>query len=168
MNVTLIGMPGSGKSAIGKLLAKTLDFSFVDPDKLLEQQFEKPLQEVLTMLGEEDFLRAEADLSVDALLHTKDVVLATGGSIVYSTDAMREIAARSVIVYLSAPFEEIERRVGTTPRGIVGLDKHTLRELYDERTPLYEQWAGVTIDATRSPDKVVSDIFAHLEMREAK
>jgi shikimate kinase len=82
MNITLIGMSGSGKSYIGKELADSLGFAFVDPDTLMEQKYGKPLQQILEMLGDENFLREEVVVTIDAIENANDTVLATGGSII--------------------------------------------------------------------------------------
>lgn len=162
MNITLIGMPGSGKSFVGERLASALGFSFVDPDKLLEASQGKPLQEVLNSLGEEAFLKAEAELSAASLAGADGVVLATGGSIVYSEEAMEELARLSTIVYLEASLEALEQRIGEAPRGIIGLANKTFAQLFQERTPLYERWASITVDGAQAPEEVVSDMVTAL------
>lgn len=150
-------MPGSGKSYVGEKLSQSLGFSFADPDKILEYAKGKPLQEILESLGEEAFLLEEADLSIASLEGTDEVVLATGGSIVYSEKAMEELNRLSKIVYLKVGFETIQQRIKEAPRGIVGLENRSLAELFKERTALYEKWASITIDASQEAEEVVEE-----------
>jgi len=158
MNITLIGMPGSGKSYIGKMVAEQLGYTFVELDALMEQRFGKPIQHILDMLGEKAFLAEQAK---DAITHTKEahnMVISPGGSLVYSDTAMQHLQTISRIVYLKTSLETIQKRINETPRGIVGLNNQTLEELYQTRAPLYEKWARVTINAEQNADVVVHDI----------
>lgn len=164
MNITLIGLPGSGKSFIGEKLAESLGFKFVDPDKLLENQYGQPLQQVLEKLGEVRFLQAEADLSAQSLAHTDNVVLATGGSIVYSSEAMKLLSDLSTVVYLRVDKDIIKRRIGDTPRGIIGLKDRSFDDVCNERMPLYEKWASVIIDGSQESSLIISQIAVALRI----
>lgn len=162
MNITLIGMAGSGKSAIGKELALQLDFSFYDLDQMIEARLEKKLQQVLDDYGDDAFIALEAS-EVQNLKKIDKSVLAPGGSIVYSGDAMRFLKNISKIIFLDTPFEEISQRIDPSGRGIVGLKQKTLRQLYDERRPLYQKYADIRINTVGlTPDKIVSIIKANL------
>jgi shikimate kinase len=162
MNLTLIGMPGSGKTVVGRELAHALGYTVIDPDKIIEVSHGTTLQEVLDSMGEAEFLRTEALLSLKVMHEADATILATGGSIIYSEDAMEWLSAHSRVVYLKVEYDTVARRVGDTPRGIVGLGRKTLRELYDERCALYDRWAHVTIDGSKKPHEVASDIRAAL------
>src|SRR5579864_9119847 len=133
MNITLIGMPGSGKSYIGSKLAKQIGYELIELDTILEKEFKMTLQQVLDSLGESVFLRKQEE---DAILYTKDkdnLVISPGGSIVYTENAMKHLREISKIIYLKLPFNIVEHRIKKVSRGIVGSKKKTLKELYEER-----------------------------------
>ncbi|MEK7546502.1 MAG: shikimate kinase [Patescibacteria group bacterium] len=136
MNLTMIGMAGAGKSRVGALLAKRLGYAFVDTDQRLEAAHGEPLQALLDRLGDEAFIRAEAG-TILALAGIDRAVIAPGGSIVYSEDAMRFLKRVSSVVWLYVPIDAIEARIDPSCRGIVGLKGRTFRELYAEREALY-------------------------------
>lgn len=159
MNITLIGMPGSGKSYVGERLADALGYGFIDPDKKLERLYGKPLQVILDTLGEAEFMTIEADMTLAAIEHDDNTILSTGGSIVYSTETMQKLALVSRVVYLQVPLYVLVVRIGHEPRGIIGLQDKSFEQLYEERRPLYEKLAAVTTDGTQRPDKVVMDIM---------
>ena len=144
-NIVLIGMPGCGKSTVGVLLAKALGMAFLDTDIVLQAQEGTLLQALLDRIGIDAFLRREEEaiLTVDA----EDTVIATGGSVVYEARAMRHLHERGKVVYIALPYEEIERRLSNlATRGVALRPGQTLRMLYDERVPLYEKEADVTIE----------------------
>jgi shikimate kinase len=162
MNITLIGMPGTGKSYIGKKVAEKLGYELVELDSIMEKEYGLPLQEILDTLGDELFLKKQAE-DVISNTHSKDgLVVSPGGSIVYTEHAMEHLKNVSTILYLKSSLKTIEERVSDVPRGIVGLKNKTLAELYKERTMLYEKYAAVIIDAEQDADKVVSDIVAKI------
>ncbi len=155
-------MPGSGKSYIGKKLAERLGYTLVELDSILEKEYNLPLQDVLDHLGEESFLKKQAE---DVVLHTQyqtDLVVSPGGSIVYTGYTMEYLKDVSTIIYLKTSFETVKSRIKETSRGIVGLKEKTLEELYKERTPLYEKYASVVIDGEQDAEKVVNDIVTHV------
>ena len=145
-NLTLIGMPGCGKSTAGVLLAKALGMQFVDTDLLIQQKYKKLLRQIIDMEGIEAFKAKEA--GVISSLECRNTCIATGGSAVYSEEAMGHLRAISRIVFIDLPCEVIERRVADIRgRGVV-IDKgKTLRELFDERRPLYLRYADAVVDA---------------------
>jgi len=145
-NVTLIGMPGCGKSTVGVLLAKALGLQFVDTDLLIQQQYHKLLWQLIDEQGIGAFKRMEAGVILS--LDCESACIATGGSAVYSGRAMAHLKAISMIVFIDLPCEEIERRVADIKgRGVVIDRGKTLRELYDERRPLYLNYADIVINA---------------------
>ena len=144
-NITLIGMPGSGKSTIGVLLAKRLGLDFVDTDILIQTQQGAQLQDVLDSLGLEAFLDLEGDTL--AALDCHNTVLAPGGSCVCRKHAMEQLKRLGAVVYIKLPFEEIEARITNLDRrGIAFRPGETLRDIYEERSPLYEQYADITVE----------------------
>src|SRR3989338_3141557 len=167
MNVTLIGMSGAGKSYIGQKLAESLGLEFLDVDRmLLEPAHKKPLQDILDELGDEKFMQWEERMMIDATTDKDGLLISTPGSVAYEKDALEHFKNISSFVYLRVPFSVIEKRVGTTPRGIVGLGKKTLRELYDERHLLYQKHAHFEADAhERDVSGVIETIKGFLHSR---
>lgn len=146
MNVILIGMPGSGKSTVGVVLAKLLGLHFCDTDLVLQQHCGKKLQEIIRTEGDAAFFRHEEE--VLAALDVQNTVIATGGSAVYSDRAMQHLKAGGKRVYLKVAADEIERRLANfSDRGVVIADGMTLADLYAERKPLYEKYADITVSA---------------------
>lgn len=165
-NITLIGMPSSGKSTIGVLLAKRLGYSFVDVDILIQEKEGRLLKEIIAREGLEGFLRVED--RVNAGLSVKKSVIAPGGSVIYGKNAMRHLKEISEIVYLKMSFEELERRVGNiTDRGVALKPGFTLRDLYDERVPLYEQYADIVVneEGCFKPGETVDKLRALMEKK---
>lgn len=169
MNVTLIGMPGAGKSFVGRRLADKLGLDFLDVDRaLLEPTHGKPLQEILDELGEEKFILAEGQAIIVGTIGKGDLVISPGGSVVYRKETMEHLKDISTVIYLKVPFSTVEARVANIPRGIVGLGTRSLKELYDERTPLYENYADFTIETEgHNTDEIVKEIIEFLDGRRA-
>ncbi|HJV33541.1 shikimate kinase [Geomonas sp.] len=144
-SLTLIGMPGSGKSVIGRIIANLLGWTFLDTDRLIEQRHGGRLQGVIDQLGEGAFRQLEEE-TVLGLEVGEPTVVATGGSVVYSEAAMRHLASRSTIVFLDASLEVVRQRIqAQAPRGIVGLHEGGLEELFRERLPLYRRYADLVV-----------------------
>jgi shikimate kinase len=162
MNITLIGMPGSGKTAVGKELAAMLDYKLIDPDRLMEKKYSCLLQAFLDKNGEEKFLKKEGEIAIAATKGKNNLVISPGGSIVYCPKAMEYFQEISTIFYLKTPLAVIEKRIGAVPRAIVGLKEKTLGCLYAERSPLYEKWAEAAIDANHDAKFVASKILEKL------
>jgi len=162
-NIILIGMPGAGKSTVGVILAKTLGMKFVDTDLAIQERTGQLLQEIIDVEGPDNFLKIEETAILALTCH--NTVIATGGSVVFSKRAMEHLKTRNVVVYLKISFEEMERRLrNNTTRGIVLIAGESLREMYDERIPLYEKYAGITIDSSDSDNEiVVRDIINNLK-----
>lgn len=146
MNIILIGMPGSGKSTVGVVLARMLGFRFCDTDIVLQQHCGKKLQDILRTEGDAAFFRYEEE--VLAALEAENTVIATGGSAVYSDRAMRHLKANGQCVYLQVSACELERRLADfSERGIAIADGMTIADLYTARKPLYERYADITVCA---------------------
>lgn len=146
MNIILIGMPGSGKSTVGVVLARMLGFHFCDTDLVLQQHCGKKLQEILRTEGDAAFFRHEEE--VLAALEAENTVIATGGSAVYSDRAMRHLKEGGTCVYLQVATSEIERRLADfSERGVAIADGMTIADLFAVRKPLYECYADITVCA---------------------
>ena len=140
-------MSGAGKSTLGVLLAKALGMDFVDTDILIQQREGRLLQTILEEDGIERFLQIEE--SVVTGIHTEGCVIATGGSVVYSECAMTALRQEGIVVYLYVPCDELEKRLtNITTRGIVMKKGHSLKDVYEERLPLYEKYSDITVDCS--------------------
>lgn len=162
-NLTLIGMPASGKSTIGVLLAKRLGYSFVDVDIVIQEKTGKLLKEIIAEEGTDGFLRVEDRINSE--LEARRSVIAPGGSVIYGRNAMEHLREISTVIYLKLTYEEVERRLGDlTDRGVALKDGMTLRDLYEERIPLYEKYADITVDeAGKTPGQIVDELRAMME-----
>ncbi|MGE4352690.1 MAG: shikimate kinase [Oscillospiraceae bacterium] len=144
-NVTLIGMPGAGKSTIGVVLAKILGYKFLDSDLLIQAQEGRLLWQIIKREGIEGFLKIEEQ--VNSGIVADNTIIATGGSVIYGSKAMAHLREISAVVYLRLSYEKIETRLGNLEkRGVTLPEGWTLCDLYNERTPLYEKYAHITFD----------------------
>ncbi|WP_010275691.1 shikimate kinase [Paenibacillus senegalensis] len=147
MNIVLIGMSGAGKSTLGVLLAKALGMDFIDTDIVIQRLEGRQLQDIIDHEGIEAFLEIEERAVSE--LHLENTIVATGGSVIYSEKAMNALKRNGQIIYLHVPFDEIQRRLkNITNRGIVIKKGCSLKDVYEERTPLYEKYSDVTLDCS--------------------
>ncbi|MEE8886825.1 MAG: shikimate kinase [Eubacteriales bacterium] len=143
-NIILIGMPGAGKSTVGVVLAKKLGYRFIDSDIVIQERTGKRLSEIIAEEGTAGFLKTEDRINSE--INEERCVIATGGSAVHGANAMRHLRENGVMVYLSVSYEDLVRRLGDlTDRGVALREGQTLRDLYEERRPLYEKYADITI-----------------------
>lgn len=143
-NIILIGMPGSGKSTCGVLVAKALLKNFFDTDLLFQGLEEKKLQDIIDDEGIDYFLEAEERTILS--LDINATVVATGGSVVYSNKAMEHLKKSGKVVYLKLNYDTMISRIkNITTRGVVLKNGDTLEDMYKERAPLYERWADITV-----------------------
>lgn len=159
-NIVLIGMPGSGKSTVGVLLAKATNRRFLDTDVYIQAHEGRSLQEIIDAEGTDAFKGVEQRYVSE--LDVRGHVVATGGSVVYSEAAMRNLAATGTVVHLDLPLAAIEQRINNLyTRGLVMGPGQTLRDLYAERDPLYRRWAEVAVDCQGlTQEQVVEAIIA--------
>lgn len=144
-NITLIGMPGSGKSTIGVVLAKVLGYQFLDSDLLIQKQEKRKLSEIIEQEGYKGF--KEIENRVNASIETEHTVIATGGSVVYCEEAMLHLKSVGKVLYLKISLESLSKRLGNLKgRGVLLKHGQTLKDLYEERIPLYEKYADMMID----------------------
>lgn len=146
-NIVLIGMPGAGKSTLGVVLAKIINADFLDGDLVIQQRCGRTLQSVIDSEGSAAFIELENDV-LKSIETDRPTIIATGGSAIYSDEAMKHLASIGTIVYLKVSYDELRSRlVDFQDRGVVmkqGIGM-SLRDLFDERRPLYEQYAEVTV-----------------------
>ena len=157
LSISLIGMAGSGKSTIGNLLATKLNKLFIDTDKLIEEKMQLSLQEILDKHGYLKLRKIEA--SVLKKLTIKNSIVATGGSAVYSIEAMKHLSKHSLVIYLDVPLSIILNRVGYFEnRGFAADPEHSLDRVFKERAILYEKFSDIIIDNSLSVENCLKKI----------
>ncbi len=165
-NIVLIGMPTSGKSTVGVIVAKIFGMDFIDTDIVIQKREGARLCEIIEKRGLEAFMKCEeqALLSVNA----EHTVIATGGSAVYSRAAMEHLKKSSRVVYLKVEKEELFKRLKEIKeRGVVLRNGETLEEMYDERAMLYTEFADIVIsEENRTLEETVSEVV--LALREGR
>lgn len=163
-NIILIGMPASGKSTIGVILAKFHRCDFIDTDLVIQRQTGHALHELLEMHGFDGFCSIEND--VCKKVEADNTVIATGGSVIYGREAMEHFKKMGKVVYLRTPINELRKRLGDLEqRGVALKDGMTFEDLYNERVPLYERYADVTVEeAGRHTEDVVREIIEALKL----
>ena len=160
--VILTGMPGAGKSTVGKLLAQAVTWAYLDTDHLIEAIYARRLQEVTDAMSKEQFLDTES--AVILTLRANRAIIGTGGSVVYREATMRHLKSLGTIVYLSAPLETIKERVARNPdRGLAIAPGQTMEDLFAEREALYKRWADVVCDTgSNSPQGCADELCQKL------
>ena len=145
-NIVLVGMPGCGKSTVGVILAKTLGLSFTDTDLLICAKEEDTLQNIIEEKGLSYFEAVENE--VGETLKVKNTVVATGGSMIMYEKAMAHLKEIATVVYINVSLSELKRRlVNIKTRGITFAEGETLDDIFDIRTPLYQKYADITVNA---------------------
>ena len=140
----MIGMPGSGKTTIGTELSEKLGYGYVDRDSVIVARAGKRLEQIIAEVGREAFLDIEA--KVNSEICADRCVIATGGSVIYRDSAMQAIKNMGKIVYLKLSYETIASRLGDLKkRGVALKDGYSLKDLYEERIPLYEKYADIEV-----------------------
>ena len=146
-NVILIGMPGTGKSVVGRALAERLGYTFIDADDVIVETAGKTLPEILRTDGLDTFLEIEA--RVGETMEYENTVIATGGSMVLYEKAMEHLKENGVVVWLETPLSQINDRMpdDLTDRGIAAPQGMTIRQIYEQREPLYAKYADLIVDS---------------------
>ena len=163
-NIVLIGMPGAGKSTVGVVLAKNMGMSFMDSDLVIQEQEGKKLHEIIEECGSDGFLKVEE--RIDASLNPTNTVIATGGSVVYGAKEIEHLREIGTVCYLKLSYKSIRDRLGDlAQRGVVLKNGQTLLDLYEERTPLYEKYAQITIDCENKNIREVVGEIARIAKR---
>lgn len=144
-NVILIGMPGTGKSVVGRVLAERLGYTFIDADDVIVETAGKTLPEILRTDGLDTFLEIEA--RVGETMEYENTVIATGGSMVLYEKAMEHLKENGVVVWLETPLSQINDRMpdDLTDRGIAAPQGMTIRQIYEQREPLYAKYADLIV-----------------------
>lgn len=171
-NITLIGMPGAGKSTLGVVLAKRLGYRFVDTDLLLQEGTGMLLSDLIERRGIEGFIEEENKLLEG--LRCSHHVIATGGSAVYSEQGMENLKKLGRVVFIDIDMTELPKRLRTDlfTRGVVIRSGSTLQDLYDERRPLYQKYADITVNtvglSTLEAVELLSDAIASDEQEKRR
>ena len=166
-NIVLIGMPGVGKSTAGVVLAKGLGYEFIDADLIIQQQEGKLLREIIAEVGTDGFI--EVENRVNSQIEVEKSVIATGGSVVYGKEAMQHLREIGTVVYLKVSYDILEKRLHDIKgRGVVLKDGQDLRGLYEERVPLYEKYADITVcEDNLNVEQTIEKITEQLNKLEA-
>ena len=161
--ISLIGMPGAGKSTVGVILAKLTGLRFCDTDLDIQVREQATLQAILEQHGYRHLRSVEEQVLLD--IDLRDAVISTGGSVVYGSAAMNRLKRAGPVVYLECTIEQLQHRVASAPnRGIASRLGQSFVDIYAERTPLYAQYADVTVDASLgTADQVAASILAALK-----
>ena len=161
-NIVLIGMPGTGKSVVGHALAQRLNYTFVELDDSIVEATGKTLPEILREDGLEEFFKIEEKVGVE--LNRTDTVVSTGGSMVLYEDAMAHLRENGVIVWLETPLSQIAERMplNLTDRGIAAPAGMTLRQIYEQREPLYAKYADLIVVSRDSADGTAREVLQML------
>ena len=162
-NIILIGMPGVGKSTVGVILAKLLGYSFVDTDLVIQKKEKKLLKDIIAEKGIDGFI--ETENRILSTFSADNSVIATGGSVVYGKEAMVNLSANSIVVYLKLDYNKLRYRLGNIKnRGVVIRKGQSLNALYKERVPLYEKYADIIIDENGcNIEKTINKIMSELQ-----
>ena len=157
-NIVLIGMPGAGKSSIGVVLAKSLGYRFIDSDIVIQEKEGKRLFEIIREVGMDGFI--EVENRINAEIETEHSVIATGGSVIYGEEAMQHLKEIGTVIYIKVSYRTLRRRLGDlSKRGVAIKKGYTLKDLYDERTPLYEKYADITLDINGMNIRAAQDLI---------
>ena len=161
-NIILIGMPGAGKSTLGVLLAKAIGYDFIDTDLLIQRQAGMTLGDYLFTHGYQSLRQLEAEVIQG--LNSASSVIATGGSAVYSDEAMYHLKASGYVVYLQCALDVLDGRIASmSDRGIAAPSGQTLADVLAERTPRYEHYADVTVEVSnRDAEQALASIRQQL------
>ena len=157
--ISLIGMPGAGKSSVGVLLAKISGLRFRDTDLDIQVQSGATLQEILEQQGHVRLREIEEKVVLEVPLARS--IISTGGSVVYSASSMARLSAAGPVVYLEANLETLQKRIAAAPlRGIASSQDQNFSQIFNERTPLYQHYAQYTVSAdSGSPDEIAAGIL---------
>lgn len=144
-NIILIGMPASGKSTLGVILARKLGYGYLDTDSFISQREKSTLQGIIDKHGLKYFLNIES--SVGSEIVCDRVIIATGGSMVMAEEAMKNLKSLGTVIYINVPLDELKRRLNDySDRGIAKNDGETLEDIFNIRSPYYKKYADVTVD----------------------
>jgi len=160
-NITLIGMPGAGKSTVGVILAKMLSFEFIDTDILIQTKYKMSLQDIVDRYG---YMRLrEIEEEITCSINPTRSVISTGGSVVYSEKSMNHLRNISIVVFLDVSFDNLLKRIKNfKTRGLAKSKDQTFYDLYVERNKLYKKYAQITVDCNDINQEQVAENIVKL------
>lgn len=155
-NIVLIGMPGSGKSTVGIILAKQMARRFMDTDVLIQNREKRSLQDIVDVDGHLGLRTIEEKILLT--IRCRNHIIATGGSAAYSDPAMRHLGKDGTIVFLQASIEALRKRIHNyETRGLAKRPEQSFQDLFDERLQLYKRYADITIESSELTQDMVCD-----------
>lgn len=165
-NIILIGMRASGKSTIGKLLAKKLNMGFIDTDSLIEAEAGKSISAIVQEFGWDVFRTLESKVCI-AAGNTENNVISAGGGVILQSNNMNALRINSVCVYLETPIKILSDRISGKEKesrpSLTGKDTlQELQEVWEERKGLYERWADIIVSGDEVPEKVVEQCLKRI------
>lgn len=156
-SISFVGMAGCGKTTIGRLFAKKHGVSFIDTDHLIEKKLNKSLQDIKDEKGYMYLREIEQEivLEIDASIQ----IISTGGSVIYSEQAITHLKQISSVVFIDTPYELIKKRIGdASDRGFSVPDGFSVKDAFDERMPMYQKHQDFTVDGAKSEDYIIKSI----------
>ncbi len=167
MNLTLIGMPGAGKSTVGVVLAKMISYEFIDTDILIQLKKGLSLQEIVDADGYIALRQIEEETVYS--LDVDNSVISTGGSVVYSRKAMEHLKRISKVIFLKTTYATLLKRINDfNTRGLAKAKNQTFEDLFKERMPFYEQYADLSIDCDNLSQEDAAKTIIRLALHDKK
>ena len=148
-NIVLIGMPGSGKTTIGKIISRKTKIKLYDIDRVLEERENDNIPNIIEKYGEKHFRDLETKYTKE-LSNENHCIISTGGGIILKEENMISLREKGVVVYIKRPVEDIKRQPSIQNRPLVKDNLEVIDKLYKERCGLYEKYADITIDNVAS------------------
>ena len=163
MNITFIGMPGAGKSCMGRIVSRKFKMKIIDGDKLIENNVGKPLQDIINENGLDYFKRLEEETLLK--INEDNTIISPGGSAVYYENVMNHFKKNGIIVYLYIGPKTLKERLGDfSKRGVVLEEGKTLDDLYAEREPLLRKYADIIVSCDgKAYSKYQAELLTKLE-----
>ena len=156
-SISFVGMAGCGKTTIGRLFAKKHRVSFIDTDHLIEKKLNKSLQDIKDEKGYM-YLR-EIEQEIVLAIDTSIQIISTGGSVIYSEQAITHLKQISSVVFIDTPYELIKKRIGdASDRGFSVPDGFSVKDAFNERMPMYQKHQDFTVDGAKSEDYIIKSI----------
>ena len=155
-------MPATGKSTVGVILAKMLGYDFLDADILIALKQKRPLAQIISEEGYNKFIEIEGLIGIG--IKCEKTVIATGGSMVFSEAAMKNLSENGITVWLDTPVSDLENRLigSLADRGVATPAKMSFQEIYDMREPLYRKYADLRIACEGTTEKVATELRERL------